>query len=276
MTLEIERLSISYRTLNGIVKAVEDVSFMIQPGQCTGLVGESGSGKSATAQAILRLLPGNAMVTGSIRLNGEELTAYSEHALRAVRGKQIGMIFQDPHSALNPTMKIGKQIKEAIQAHASLTQWQMEQQIKKTMGLAGLGNDLSLLNLYPFQISGGMKQRVMIAIAIVNQPQLLIADEPTTALDAALQTDILQEIKAIQNSTGMSVLLISHDLDLVQTYCSNLCMMYRGRLVEQGTNAAIINAPQHPYTRSLLNVRPKPGQDRTKPLPVIEMEGAFR
>ena len=276
MTLEIEKLSVNYRTANGLFQAVDNVSFTIQPGMCTGLVGESGSGKSATAHAILRLLPSNAIVTGSIRLNGQVLTSFSERELRTIRGKQVGMIFQDPHSALNPTMKIGKQLKEAILAHESLTQAQMEQRIQKVMRLAGLGKDQGILTLYPFQISGGMKQRVMIAIAIVNEPKLLIADEPTTALDAALQTEILKEIKTIQNNTGMSVLLISHDLDLVQGFCSDLCILYRGQLVEQGKNETIIRSPQHPYTRSLLNVRPKPGQDRTKPLPTIEFVGDSR
>lgn len=251
-------------------EAVHGVTFQIARGETLGLVGESGSGKSATSLAMLRLLPESANVTGSIRLDGEELLALPESAMRSRRGKAVAMIFQEPMTALNPVMTVGRQIGEAILAHAPRTpRAEVRQRVLEAMHEVALPEPERRIHDYPHQFSGGQRQRVLIAMALANKPTLLIADEPTTALDVTVQAQILALLKRLRERHGLSMLFISHDLAVVAQVADRVAVMQRGVIVEEAPVRDIFAAPQHPYTRGLLAAAPTMRTDRNKPLATL-------
>ncbi len=252
--LSVEQLSVTFNQSQTVVDAI---SFVIYAGETFALVGESGSGKSMTALSILRLLPNNAKLTAqSINLQGNELLTYSELELCQIRGRRIGLIFQDPLSSLNPVMTIGSQIAEVLDIHFKLSKTELNQRVLELLQQVEIPNPEQRLKDYPHQLSGGQRQRVMIAIALAGKPDLLIADEPTTALDVTIQAQILALLKNIQRQTGMALWLISHDLALVSTMADRVAVMQQGKIVESGLTAELFSNPQHPYTQKLLNVLP--------------------
>jgi len=252
--LTVAQLSIRFNRRDTVV---DGLSFAINPGETFALVGESGSGKSITALSVLGLLPpGAAIEAGAIHLNGMDLTASSEAELCTIRGRKIGFIFQDPFVSLNPVMTIGDQLAEAVKLHFDLPGNGVKQRVLQLLQQVELPEPTQKLHVYPHQLSGGQRQRVMIALALAGQPDLLIADEPTTALDVTIQAQILALLKAIQRRTGMALWLISHDLALVSTIADRVAVMQQGKLVEQGSAAEFFHAPKHPYTRKLLDALP--------------------
>ncbi len=286
--LELRRLSVAFAASNGGGDsfAVRELTFSIDPGEVLGLVGESGSGKSATALAILRLLPPQARVTGEICFAGSNLLIEGEDFMRACRGRDICMIFQEPMTALNPVMRVGDQVAEAVLAHANTTpasannrrMWSTEAVSKRDawkMAVAAL-HDVGIPDPerrardYPHQLSGGMRQRVMIAMAVVNRPRLLIADEPTTALDVTIQAQILELLAELRQKFNLAMLFISHDLAVVSQVADRVAVMYAGVLVETGPAGQVFAAPVHPYTRGLLHSVPTLRTDRSRPLATIE------
>jgi peptide/nickel transport system ATP-binding protein len=250
---DIENLNIAFsgRTV------VHDVGLTLERGEALGVVGESGCGKSVTFLASLGLLPGKAKATGRVRLAGEDILNVPAAALERIRGRRIAMIFQDPSSALNPVLRIGYQLGEALQLHRGLTGQAARQEAKRLLDDVGIPDAANRLNAYPHEMSGGQNQRVMIAMALAGEPDMLIADEPTTALDATVQAQILSLIDAIRRDRGMSVVLVSHDLGAVASVCERVAVMYAGRIVEMNTTEAIFDHPRHPYTRGLLSALPK-------------------
>jgi peptide/nickel transport system ATP-binding protein len=257
--LRVDGLSVDIRTESGAVAVVETVSFSIAAGRTLGLVGESGCGKSVTALAMTRLLPEPParIAAGQIRLDGVDLLALAPPALRRVRGDRIGMIFQEPMTSLNPTLTIGFQIAEVLRLHRGLGATAARERSIEMLRLVGVGAPERRFDQYPHQLSGGLRQRVMIAIALVCHPDLLIADEPTTALDVTIQAQILDLLKRLQRELGMAILLITHDLGVVAEFCDEVAVMYAGRIVEQGRAAALFDAPRHPYTAGLLASSPR-------------------
>ncbi len=254
----------------GGAPVLEDVSFAIAPGETLGLVGESGCGKSVTALAILRLLPAppGRIVAGRIRFDGVDLASLDAAALRAIRGNRIGMIFQEPMTSLNPVFTIGDQIGESLILHRGATRVAARAEAARLLDLVGIPAALSRLDSYPHELSGGQRQRVMIAIALACRPRLLIADEPTTALDVTVQAQILDLIARLRRDLGMAVLLITHDLGVVAEFCDRVAVMYAGRVVEIGPAAALFAGPRHRYAEALLRSMPAanpPG----RPLPSI-------
>ncbi|HEX2918011.1 MAG TPA: ABC transporter ATP-binding protein [Edaphobacter sp.] len=261
--LTVNDLSISF----GSRPAVDQVSFQIAQGETLGLVGESGSGKSATSLAVLRLLPLSATVTGKIDFGGYDLLALSEPEMRRRRGREIAMIFQEPMTALNPVMPVGAQIAEAVRAHhPELSRSEVRSRVIESMNEVALPEPERRLRDYPHQFSGGQRQRILIAMAIVNRPRLLIADEPTTALDVTVQAQILALLNRLRKTHNLSMLFISHDLAVVSQVADRVAVMQHGEIVEQATSAQIFTAPTHPYTRRLLASAPTMQTDRTKPL----------
>ena len=257
------------------LSAVRDLSFSIAPGEVLGLVGESGSGKSITSLAIMRLLPPQARVSGEIIFteNGaaaSNLTALDDDAMRQLRGSRIAMIFQEPMTALNPVMRVGEQIAEAVAAHNSISKKDAWQRAVDAMNEVAIPDAARRARDYPHQLSGGMRQRIMIAMAIVNRPQLLIADEPTTALDVTIQAQILDLLGELRRKFGLAMLFISHDLAVVSQVADRVAVMYAGSLVELGARRDIFQAPAHPYTRGLLQAVPDLKTDRGRPLQTIE------
>ena len=255
--------------------AVRDLSFSIAPGEVLGLVGESGSGKSITSLAIMRLLPPQARVSGEILFteNGTapcNLPALDDDSMRHLRGSRIAMIFQEPMTALNPVMRVGAQIAEAVAAHHSVSKKQAWQRAVDAMNDVAIPDAARRARDYPHQLSGGMRQRIMIAMAIVNRPQLLIADEPTTALDVTIQAQILDLLAELRTKFGLAMLFISHDLAVVSQIADRVAVMYSGSMVELGARRDIFQAPAHPYTRGLLHAVPDLRTDRTRPLQTIE------
>jgi peptide/nickel transport system ATP-binding protein len=252
--LDVQNLSVAF---NRRQKVVDRISFSINPGETFALVGESGSGKSITALSVLRLLPDSArMEADSITLNGDNLLGHSELELCKIRGRRIGLIFQDPMSSLNPVMTVGSQIAEVIESHFSLPKAAVRERALELMRQVEIPNPEQRINDYPHQFSGGQRQRVMIAIALAGRPDLLIADEPTTALDVTIQAQILALLKNIQQQTGMALWLISHDLALVSTLADRVAVMQQGRIVETGALPEFFAQPRHPYTRKLLQALP--------------------
>jgi len=252
--LSVEQLSV---TFNAQQKVVDDISFNIYPGETFALVGESGSGKSITALSVLRLLPNNARLTASaINLNDDNLLQRSEFDICKIRGRRIGLIFQDPMSSLNPVMTIGSQIEEVLIIHFSLPAETIRQRVLELLRQVEIPNPEDRLKDYPHQLSGGQRQRVMIAIALAGNPDLLIADEPTTSLDVTIQAQILALLKAIQQKTGMALWLISHDLALVSSIADRVAVMQQGKIVETGPTQALFSDPKHPYTQKLLAALP--------------------
>jgi oligopeptide/dipeptide ABC transporter ATP-binding protein len=252
----------------GPVTAVDGVSFDIRQGEVFGLVGESGSGKSVTCRSLLRLFGGArpTMTTGSITFGTEALDALPDAAFTRIRGSQIAMIFQDPMSALNPTMRIGRQIEEALHRHSGLTGRALRQAAIELLRSVGVPAAERRLDAYPHAFSGGMRQRVVIAIALACKPKLLIADEPTTALDVTVQDQILKLILRLREQTGMAVLLVTHDLGVVAQTCDRVAVMYAGRIVEMAETEALFARPSHPYTRALLAALPAFGRERLEPI----------
>jgi peptide/nickel transport system ATP-binding protein len=254
--------------------AVRDVSFSIAAGEVLGLVGESGSGKSITSLAIMRLLPPQARVSGEILFseNGatRNLPTLPDDSMRQLRGSQIGMIFQEPMTALNPVMRVGDQIAEAVRAHGTRSKSEAARLAVQAMNDVAIPEPDRRARDYPHQLSGGMRQRVMIAMAIVNRPQLLIADEPTTALDVTIQGQILELLTELRVKFGLAMLFISHDLAVVSQVAGHVAVMYAGSVVELGTRQEIFQAPAHPYTRGLLQAVPDLKTDRGRPLGTIE------
>ncbi|MGJ0489490.1 ABC transporter ATP-binding protein [Methylobacter sp.] len=252
--LSVAHLSVSF---NHGPKVVDDISFDIYPGETFALVGESGSGKSITALSVLRLLPGNARIQASeISLQGDNLLRRSEYELCRIRGRRIGLIFQDPMSSLNPVMTIGDQIEEVIKLHFALPQQALKQRVLELLRQVEIPQPEQRINDYPHQLSGGQRQRVMIAIALAGEPDLLIADEPTTSLDVTIQAQILNLLKTIQGQTGMALWLISHDLALVSNMADRVAVMQQGKIVETGRCDEFFLHPKHPYTQKLLSALP--------------------
>jgi oligopeptide/dipeptide ABC transporter ATP-binding protein len=255
--------------------AVRDLSFSIAPGEVLGLVGESGSGKSLTSLAIMGLLPPGAAIRGEITFqNGDgqasRLTSLPPGQLRQLRGSRIAMIFQEPMTALNPVMRVGEQIAEAVRAHHHVSKDEAWRQAVEGMRDVAISDPEKRARSYPHQLSGGMRQRVMIAMAIVNRPQLLIADEPTTALDVTIQQQILDLLNELRRKFGLAMLFISHDLAVVSHVADRVAVMYAGNLIELGTKADIFRNPGHPYTQGLLRAIPTLATDRSRPLATIE------
>jgi peptide/nickel transport system ATP-binding protein len=255
--LQVEDLRTHFFTRGGVAKAVDGVSFSVAKGEILGLVGESGSGKSVTGFSILRLVdaPGR-IVSGRILLGGEDLAGFDDERIRAVRGKRIAMIFQDPMMTLNPVLRIDTQMVEACQAHSGMSRTAALTRCREVLAMVGIASPDERLASYPHHLSGGMRQRVAIAIALLHEPDLIIADEPTTALDVTIQAQILAEVQKLCAETGTALIWISHDLAVVSALADRIAVMYAGRIVEQGTAAQVIETPLHPYTRGLIDSVP--------------------
>lgn len=254
--LEVKNLSVSFDTYAGEVQAVRDISFDVKKGECVAIVGESGCGKSVTSKSIIRLNPSppsRIKKESSIKFKGKELTTLSKKDIRNIRGQKIGMIFQDPMTSLNPTMTIGYQICEGFMKHQGMRKKEAIEHAIKMLELVGIPGPQKIAKKYPHQLSGGMKQRVIIAIALSGSPDLLIADEPTTALDVTIQAQILALMKDLQKKMGMSIILITHDLGVVAGMAQKVIVVYGGKIMEAGTLNDLYYSPQHPYTWGLLN-----------------------
>jgi len=254
------------------VAAVRDLSFSIPESGALGLVGESGSGKSATALAIMRLLPPQARISGQARFSNEDLLSLPEEKMRSVRGAGISMIFQEPMTALNPVMRVGDQVAEAIRAHHRLPRREVCQRTLDAMREVAIPDPEQRARDYPHQLSGGQRQRVMIAMALVNHPQLLIADEPTTALDVTIQAQILELLRTLRDKHKLAMLFISHDLAVVSRVADHVAVMYAGEIVEVGEVEKIFSSPAHTYTRGLIGAIPTLKTDRAQPLATVEKQ----
>ncbi len=267
--LEVKHLSVQLQTPRGPALAVRDLSFTLERGQTLGLIGESGCGKSITALSLLGLLPDKAAVTGSIRFGTQELANQNDDALRQIRGNRIGMIFQEPMTALNPVHTIGSQVAEPLRLHRGANQQAARAQAIDLLARVGIPNAASRFDAYPHQFSGGQRQRVTIAMALACGPDLLIADEPTTALDVTIQGQILDLISDLVQERGMALLLISHDLGVIAQNVARMMVMYGGSVVESGPTERIFSARAHPYTRGLFGARPRLGAARGARLTTI-------
>lgn len=255
--LEVKNLRVSFKTNNGMVQAVRGIDFHLNKGETLAIVGESGSGKSVTTKAVLGILSKNAVIEeGEIIYNGKDLAKYSDKDFYDIRGKEISLIFQDPLSALNPIMKIGKQITEALILTQKMDKKQAKERALELMEMVGIPQPEERYQQYPFQFSGGMRQRIVIAIALASDAKIMICDEPTTALDVTIQAKILDEIKEIKRKKDLSVIFITHDLGVVANMADRICVMYAGKIVEVGTSEEIFYSPAHPYTWALLSSMP--------------------
>ncbi len=264
--LSVEGLAVDFTTIDGVVHAVEGVDLEIRPGETVAIVGESGSGKSTTAMAIIGLLAGGGKVaSGSIRLDGRDISHASEGEMRQIRGRDIGLVPQDPMSNLNPVAKIGTQVAETLLAHGLATRQNVQSKVVEALTAAGLPDPERRAKQYPHEFSGGMRQRALIAIGLACKPRLLIADEPTSALDVTVQQTILDQIGAMTRELGTAVLLITHDLGLAAERAERVVVMHRGKVVEQGPARQILEAPQHPYTQSLVQAAPSVAVARLRP-----------
>lgn len=272
--LKVRDLRTSFKTARGIATAVDGVSFDLYPGETLGVVGESGCGKTVTNKSIIRLLPEHVTQYDSdsvVDYRGTNLLGLSESQMRAIRGNEIGMIFQEPMTALNPVFTVGWQIEEALQYHTDLDAGQRRQRAIEMLKMVEMPNPEKRIDEYPHQLSGGMRQRVVIAIALCCEPDILIADEPTTALDVTIQSQILRLMEALKKKTGTAIILITHDLGVVAQACDRVIVMYAGQIVEMAPVRQLFHNPQHPYTKALLDSMPKPGKaGHQKRLPAIE------
>ena len=269
--LEVKDLHVSFKTYAGEVKAVRGINFEVGKGECVGIVGESGCGKSVTSQSIMQLLktPPALYKQGSILFEGEDLLKKTEKEMQAIRGNSISMIFQDPMTTLNPTQKIGKQIMEVLIEHKGMSKKDAYAEAERMLELVAMSEPSKRMQQYPHEFSGGMRQRAMIAIALACSPKLIIADEPTTALDVTVQAQILELLQDVQRKVGMSIMLITHDLGVVAKMCDRVVVMYAGQIVEQGTVEEIFKNPTHPYTRGLLSAVPRMDMSRNDALTTI-------
>ena len=259
--LSVRDLKTHFLTRAGRIPAVDGVSFDVAPGEILGLVGESGSGKSVTGFSIMGLVdPPGRIVGGQILFSGKDIVGLPEEAQRDLRGRAISMVFQDPSMTLNPVLRIDTQMIEAIHAHEQVSYAEARQRAKDALDMVGIPSPEERLKAYPFELSGGMRQRVVIAIALINKPQLIIADEPTTALDVSIQSQIIYEVQKLCRETGTALIWITHDLGVVAGMADRVAVMYAGRLVETGTAQEVIEHAQHPYTRGLINSAPAAGQ----------------
>ena len=251
--LSVENLTVTFKTRFGRIPVIDDVSFGIAPGEILGIVGESGCGKTMTSLAIMRLMPEQGSVTGgTIRLSGEDLVLASEARMRGIRGSEISMIFQEPMTSLNPVFSVGEQIAEVLCAHQGLSKREAKQQAVRLLEVVKIPLPDRRVNDYPHQLSGGMRQRVMIAIALACKPKVLIADEPTTALDVTVQAHIFELLQELREQTGTSIILITHDMASVAEMAERVMVMYAGRKVEEGPVREVLTNPQHPYTQGLI------------------------
>jgi len=268
--LAVENLHTVFRTDDGVVKAVNGVSFEVREGETLGIVGESGCGKSVTAFSIMRLIPSppGKIVEGAVRLRGRDLLGISDNEMRLLRGNQISMIFQEPMTALNPVYTVGDQIMEAVRLHQKVGRREARKRAVEMLEHVGIPSPEQRVGEYPHQLSGGMRQRVMIAMALSCNPSILIADEPTTALDVTIQAQILDLLKKLQREMGMAIILITHDLGVIAETADNVAVMYAGRVVEQAPVNELFANPQHPYTIGLLESIPK-AHERKERLAVI-------
>jgi ABC-type dipeptide/oligopeptide/nickel transport system ATPase component len=273
--LSVRNLQTEFRTDDGLVKAVDDVSFDVSPSETLGIVGESGSGKSVTALSILRLVNRPGRITGGqVLFKGQDLLGLSEKQMRGLRGNDIGMIFQEPMTSLDPLYTVGFQIREAVELHQGLRGAEARQAAIKALRDVGIPDPEQRVDSYPHQMSGGMRQRVMIAIALSCNPELLIADEPTTALDVTMQARILDLLKELRRTRQMSLLLITHNMGLVAEMCDRVIVMYKGKILENKPVEELFGNPEHPYTRSLLQSIPRLDSPPKQPLPTLEWEEA--
>ena len=257
--LEVKGLQTQFATSGGTVKAVDDVSYDVDEGETVAIVGESGSGKSVGALSILRLIPNppGKILAGEILFEGQDLLKLSDEEIRHVRGRKISMVFQEPMTSLNPVLSIGLQLTETMMLHLGLSQDQADKRAEELLGLVGISEPRRRLKQYPHHLSGGMRQRVMIALALSCDPKLIIADEPTTALDVTIQAQILELMKNLTRDLGVALIIITHNLGVVARYADRVNVMYAGKIVEEGTAQQIYHQPRHPYTIGLLNSVPR-------------------
>ena len=272
--LEVRHLSTYFLTGENPVRAVDDLSYTVKRGEFTAIIGESGSGKTVGALSILRLIPypPGLIVGGEILFDGEDLLKYSDAEMQKIRGKRISMIFQEPSAALNPVMTVGAQIGEAIMLHDELDKKAARQKTLELLELVGIPGPEKRIDQYPFELSGGMQQRVMIAMAMSCEPDILIADEPTTALDVTVQAQVLEQLNRIREKTGTTMIIITHNLGIVARYADSVKIMYGGKLVEQGPTREVFKDPRHPYTQGLVQAVPRLDRPRTKELYTIKGE----
>ena len=268
--LEVQDLQVHFRTEGSVVRAVDGVSFSLERGGTLGIVGESGSGKSVTCNAIMRLIPSppGRIVGGRVLFNGKDLVNASDKEMRRIRGNEISMIFQDPMSSLNPYLKISRQLTEVLELHQGMTRQAARARALEMMEHVGIPDPARRFDQYPHQFSGGMRQRVMIAMALLCKPKLLIADEPTTALDVTIQAQILDLIKKLKEEEGTSVILITHDLGVVAGMADNILVMYAGKFAESASARELFHHPAHPYTRGLLDSVPRVDIDEAELKPI--------
>jgi peptide/nickel transport system ATP-binding protein len=268
--LEIRDLHVSFRTETGVVRAVDGLSLSVGLGEVVGIVGESGSGKTVSMMAVMQLIRDpNAIIEGQVLLRGRDLVQLSQREMRGVRGSEIAMIFQDPMTALTPVYTVGWQIEEQLRAHEQLSRRASRQRTIELLAEVGIANPSRRVDDYPHEFSGGMRQRVMIAMALSCNPALLIADEPTTALDVTIQAQILELMKKLRRDHGSSILVITHDMGVVSDLAERVVVMYAGSVVEEGPKAAVFRDPQHPYTWGLLGSIPRVGRPRVRRLTAI-------
>ncbi len=265
--LRVEDLRVEFQTEDGVVHAVDGITYQVFPGKTLGIVGESGSGKTVGSMTVLGLTRyQGAQVSGRIMFEGRDLVTMEEEQLRGIRGNEIAMIFQDPLSSLHPLYKVGKQLTEAIRVHRDVSKGQARARAIELLGLVGIPDPTGRVDQYPHEFSGGMRQRVMIAMALANEPKLLIADEPTTALDVTVQAQILELMERLQRELGMAIVIITHDLGVVAEMADDIAVMYAGRIVETAPASELFAAPEHPYTWGLLRSIPRLERDREEPL----------
>src|SRR5688500_17138998 len=268
--LSVEDLHVSFPSEDGAVRSVRGIDFDLAAGEVLGIVGESGSGKSVTSLAVMGLLPPNAPVAGSIKLHGEELVGRSDSNLSRIRGNEIAMVFQDPLSALTPIYTVGYQLVEALRVHTDVTRTAAEARAVELLDLVGIPNPRLRVKAFPHEFSGGMRQRVMIAMAIANDPDVIIADEPTTALDVTVKAQILEVLKTAQEATGAAIVMITHDLGVIAGFADRVMVMYAGRPVETGPVDDIFYRPRMPYTLGLLGSLPRLDSAERQPLTPVE------
>ena len=269
--LKVEHLSVSFFTDEGEVQAVRDVSFSLNAGEVLAVVGESGCGKSVLCKSIMKLLPENAKIkNGKILVNGEEIAGYGERRMRELRGKLFSMVFQNPMTSLNPTMTVGAQIAEAVRAHQKdMGKEEVEQRVTELMQLVGIEQAEERKKAYPYHFSGGMRQRIVLAIALAGNPEILFADEPTTALDVTIQAQILKLMSELQRDYNTGIILITHDMGVVARTADEVMVMYAGQIVEEAEAEELFRHPSHPYTRALLSAIPTTGDSEDRKLSSI-------